>query len=403
MENWRRLLLVSGVATCMLAMVVSSVWADDFAGRSAYRKGNYAMAQTEFGAEATSVSRFFLALMYFRGEGGRRDLSRGMEFLRQSADEKYFAAQYLLGTRYLYGVGVPADPVRAKKLLAAAAAQRDYRAVALLEIIGRGSHGEKQDMKLVVQAVRKAANRGNAAARNTLGFMYLIGDGVSKDPAQEIRWYRAAAAAGDSRASFMLSLMYFHGDGVPRNLAEAARLMRIAAERGGARSEFFLGTFYYHGTGLPQDKAQAAFWIGKAAEKGYEEAEYAYGMMLLAGDGVTVDKNKAVDWLVKAARQGNAGAQAVLRELVALRTRVTGTPAMDLSMPRKEGELYDTGVGGTYLQGKGVVLDQGDYSLKFSLPDLTDAYAPPPAPGAPLDLKNRLQGGKFEIIFRTGK
>lgn len=258
-------------------------------------------------------------------------------------------------------------------------------------------------MKGVVEAVRKAASRGNAAARNTFGFMYLIGDGVPKDPGQEIRWYRAAAAGGDSRASFMLSLMYFHGDGVPRNQGEAARLMRIAAERGGARSEFFLGTFYYHGTGIPQDKAQAAFWIGKAAGKGYGEAQYAYGMMLLAGDGVPVDKTRAVDWLVKAAKQGNTGAQAVLRELVALRTAPVGVPALDLSVPRGGNGAYDTAIGGPYLQGKGVVLDQGDYSLKFSLPDLTDAYAPPPAPGAPLDLKSRLQGGKFEIIFPTGK
>ncbi|GFE57603.1 tetratricopeptide repeat protein [Geobacter sp. AOG1] len=402
MGKWHQILLVAGVAAVMLTAVASPVSADDFAGRSAYRKGNYDLARTEFGAETTSVSRFFLALMDLRGEGGQ-DLARGVNFLRESAEQNYFAAQYLLGTRYLYGVGIPADPVRAKKLLAAAAAQRDYRAVALLEIIGRGSRGEKQDLKGIVNAVRKAANRGNAAARNTLGLMYLIGDGVPKDPAQEIRWYRAAAAGGDSRASFMLSLMYYHGDGLPRDLGEAARLMQVAAERGGARAEFFLGTFYYHGTGIPQDKGQAAFWIGKAAEKGYAEAQHAYGMMLLAGDGVPVDKTKAVGWLVKAAKQGDMGAQAVLRELVALRTAPAGTPAMDLGLPRSGGEAYDTAVGGTYLQGKGVVLDQGDYSLKFSLPDLTDAYAPPPTPGAPSDLRSRLQGGKFEIIFRTGK
>ncbi|HEX5772768.1 MAG TPA: tetratricopeptide repeat protein [Geomobilimonas sp.] len=403
MGKWCRILLVMGVGALLLTGVASSVSADDFAGRSAYRKGNYDLARAEFGTETTSVSRFFLALMELRGEGGRPDLSRGMELLRESAEQNYFAAQYLLGTRYLYGAGMPADRARAKKLLAAAAAQRDYRAIALLEILDRGSRGEKQDMKGVVEAVRKASNRGNAAARNTFGFMYLIGDGVPKDPVQEIRWYRAAAAAGDSRASFMLSLMYYHGDGVPRNQTEAARLMRIAAERGGARSEFFLGTFYYHGTGLPQDKGQAALWIRKAAEKGYGEAEYAYGMMLLAGDGVPVDKTRAVEWLGKAAKQGNAGAQAVLRELVALRTVPVGVPALDLSVPRGGSEVYDTAIGGPYLQGKGVVLDQGDYSLKFSLPDLTDAYAPPPAPGAPLDLKSRFQGGKFEIIFPTGK
>jgi len=401
-----RLLLVAAGITLVMAMFrVVPVFADDFAGRSAYRKGDFAAARAAFGAEAADspVSQFFLALMDLRGEGGRQDMEKGMVLLRESANRGYFAAQYLLGTRYLYGIGVAPDKVQAKRLLADAAARRDYRATALQSILERGSRGEKRDRSAVVAAVRKAVGQGKAAAQHTLAFMYLIGDGVPKDPSQELLWYRAAAAGGDSRANFMLSLMYYHGDGVPRNPAEAARLMRAAAESGGARAEFFMGSFYYNGTGVPQDKAQAARWIGKAAEKGYAEAEHAYGMLLLSGDGVPVDKAKAVQWLAKAAKQGDEGAQAVLRELVGLRTAPSVEPDLLLTSQRASEGHNNQASGGTYLQGKGVVLDKGDYSLKFSLPDLEDAYAPPSAAGSPPNLKSQFQGGKFEIIFKTGK
>jgi hypothetical protein len=48
------------------------------------------------------------------------------------------------------------------------------------------------------------------------------------------------------------------------------------------------------------------------------------------------------------------------------------------------------------------VLDRGAFSLKFSIPDLRDAYALPGVAASPAneDILTRLQGGKFEIIFR---
>ena len=41
--------------------------------------------------------------------------------------------------------------------------------------------------------VLKKAQKGNASAQNTLGFMYGNGEGVRKDKSEAVKWYRKAA------------------------------------------------------------------------------------------------------------------------------------------------------------------------------------------------------------------
>jgi uncharacterized protein len=391
------------LAAFVLLQLPVSAFAGSFEGTAAYRRGDFVSARREFGADSEegAISPFFLALMYLRGEGGARDEPKGTELLRLSAERGYPAAQYLLASRLLPGKGGAKDTATAKELLRKAAAGKDYRAVTALDLLAKGQMPEPA---AVAAAVKQAAHRKNADARYTLGLMHLTGDGVAKDPDQEIRWYRAAAAGGNPLASFILALMYQHGEGVKRNPAESARLMKVAAEKGNTAAQFYTGAFYYGGFGVKQDRSRAATWLRRAAERGYAPAQYAYGMLLLAGDGVPVEKVKAVDWLGKAAKQGDEGARETLQELVALRAKpgkdsipeLKNLPPPILEQPRGADE-------GVRLEGKGIVLDRGEFGLKFSLPDLNDAYAPPSAQTSKEPIWNRLEGGKFEIIFRPGR
>lgn len=371
-------------------------------GRLAYRKGDYAAALHEFGGDVQGgpVGRFFLALMYLRGEGVPKDEARGLKLLRSSADEGYSAAQYLLGQRYLYGHGVPKDKARAMSYLLAASEDEDYRAVVLLKILENGSRGEKKDQENIVAAVRRKARSNVADAQYTLGFMYLVGDGVPKDGVEEVRWYRVAAAKS-SRAAFMLSLMYHYGEGVPQNPVEAVRLMRLAAEQGDYRAQYYLGTFYYQGVGSQVDRKAAAGWFRLSAENGYADAQLAYGLILLSGDGVPVDKARAIEWLGKAARQNNGGAREVLRELLTYRGRPAASPMDDAARMSQNSEKQQ-GENQLRLEGKGVILDQGRFGLKFSLPTLYDAYAPQSL-NAVHPLWEKLQGGTLDVIIRSPK
>ncbi|RNC73240.1 MAG: sel1 repeat family protein [Desulfuromonadales bacterium] len=214
---------------------------------------------------------------------------------------------------------------------------------------------------------------------------------------------RNAAQRGNSDAAFRLALMYLNGTGTPRNRSEAARYMKMAAERGHQRAQYYLGTFYYEGTGVKEDRQAAALWIRKAAEGGDAEAQYAYGMLLLSGDGVPVDKVTAMEWLGKASRQGNQGARDVLQELVTFSGRPPEIRSLepDLSAKRPDATQGEA-VNRERLEGKGVILNQGEFSLKFSMPDLSGANSPYRT--SPDDnLRNRLQGGTFEIIYRPAE
>jgi len=388
------------IALMLLAVPLNAV-AGSVEGRMAYRKGNYTAALREFGAgtQHGPIEAYFLALMYLRGDGVPRDEERGMKLLQQAAAGGHSPAEYLLGQRYLYGLGVPKDRNLALSNLRAASADGDYRARVLLEIIDKGSRGEKKDHDSVIAAVKRKAQAKDPDAQYTLGFMHLIGDGVQKNAAEEIRLYRAASGR-NARAAFLLSLMYQHGEGVNKNPAEAFRLMRLATRRDDPRAQYFLGTYYYQGFGTPVDRPSAVAWFRKSAKNGFAEAQLAYGMLLLSGDGVAQDRSRAIEWLSKAAKQDNTAAKEVLRELLTYRGQpsISAMPATSLSLntvkPQSESQLR--------LEGKGVLLDQGTYGLKFSLPNLNDPYAPHDQT-APRPFRENFQGGSFEIIFRPSK
>jgi TPR repeat protein len=391
----KTLQVLIAVLVVLVPLVVS---AGNTEGRLAYRKGDYAAALKEFDAGGP-IGGYFLAVMHLRGEGVPKDEARGIELLRKSADGGYPAAQYQLGQRYLYGLGLSRDRNRALVYLREAASDGDSRAKELLKIVEKGSRSEKKDSEAIVAAIKQKAMAKDPEAQYTLAFMYLVGDGVPKNVAEEIRWYRAASGK-NARAAFMLSLMYQNGEGVPKKPSEAFRLMRFAAERELPRAQYYLGTFYYQGTGTPVDKQLAGYWFEKSAEKGFVEAQLAYGMLLLTGDGVTQDKSRAIEWLGKAAKQDNARAKEVLQELLTYRGQpdaslVAVAPSQSNSgIKRKDGQLR--------LEGAGVLLDQGNFGLKFSLPSLYDAYAPQSQAAARPRWEN-IQGGTFDIIIRPSR
>lgn len=182
------------------------------------------------------------------------------------------------------------------------------------------------------------------------------------------------------------------------------KFMQSAAIKGHAKAAYFLGTYYYHGVGTAVDKASAVFWIKKAAEAGIIEAELGYGLLLLSGDGVAVDRSAALEWIGKAAKKNNAKAREVLQELLSYR----GSGMADvsaLSLKSYPEAVRKNSAGDTLrLEGKGVLLDQGTFGLKFTLPPLYDPLAPSTLQKNGLSqMLERLQGGTIDIIIRPAE
>ena len=58
------------------------------------------------------------------------------------------------------------------------------------------------------------AERGDAKAQSSLGYMYYSGQGIPQDSRHAAEWFYRAANQGEPSAQFFLALMHFHADGV---------------------------------------------------------------------------------------------------------------------------------------------------------------------------------------------
>src|SRR5262249_47353074 len=82
-----------------------------------------------------------------------------------------------------------------------------------------------------LRILRTRAEKGDASAQSSLGFMYATGQGVKQDDAEAAKWYRLAAERGRANAQYNIGAMYAKGQGVPQDYNEAQRWWRAAAEQ----------------------------------------------------------------------------------------------------------------------------------------------------------------------------
>ena len=124
----------------------------------------------------------------------------------------------------------------------------------------------------LIAETRQAAKQGDAEAQCNLGVMYLMGDGVDKDPAEAVRWFRAAAEQGHAKGQLYLGVRLARGEGVDKDLVEAANWFRKAAEQGEIGAQFNLGLACANGDGVDTDRVQAYAWLSLADVSGFHSS-----------------------------------------------------------------------------------------------------------------------------------
>ncbi len=166
----------------------------------------------------------------------------------------------------------------------------------------------------------KAADQGNADARNRLGLTYARFHPDQSQKYKTADWYLHAIAQGAIDAPVKIVNLY-HGTEHPQNDAEIVKLATGYAEKGVPEAQYVLGVAYETGQGVKQDYATAESWYRKAAEKGNRNAEYAIGNIYyhlegsLYRDGHGVNQveseqhDESVKWFRLASDHGVAAAQ----------------------------------------------------------------------------------------------
>jgi len=294
--------------------------------------------------------------MYLDGAGVQQNLDTAVKLFKQAVAKENAEAQYALGSLYASGSGVEQDNNETIRLWRAAAAQGHVKAKEDLakkfDIIVKAGAKKPQAGAVAVgggdkefEAIRRAAESGDAEAQFKLAKFYETGKGVLQNTDQAIRWYQKAAAQGhvdaqyefagalgreNPEAVFLMGKMYLDGaGGVKKDVAEAIKRFKQAAVKGHVEAQYLLGVIYAEGEGVEKDNAAAAKWwemaakqghlkaknalkmgqVLKAAESGDAEAQYKLAGFYEEGNGFPKDAVKAFAWYKRSAEQGSAKAQ----------------------------------------------------------------------------------------------
>ncbi len=138
---------------------------------------------------------------------------------------------------------------------------------------------QQKDYAAAFKEFRPLAEQGNADAQLFLGKMYMMGQGVLKDPDQAVKWFKASGGQGNADAQFFLGSYYL----LPhRDIAEGVKSLGLSAEQGHQDAQLLLGKAYLQGDKeLPRDPVQAEMWLRLAAKGNLE----FYQTELLAAEG----------------------------------------------------------------------------------------------------------------------
>ena len=143
--------------------------------------------------------------------------------------------QYLLGSMYDQGEGIPENDAEA------------------------------------VKWYRKAAEQGDAIAQFSLSYMYDLGEGIPENDAEAVKWIRKAAEQNLVAAQFFLGAKYFLGEGVPENHIKAYVWSSMAKTNGDERAKETLG---FLKTEMTKNQiAEAQKLAAKCYESNYKDCD----------------------------------------------------------------------------------------------------------------------------------
>ena len=176
------------------------------------------------------------------------------------------------------------------------------------------------DARSSLDALRYAADGGEALARWKLGSMYAQGDGVPHDDLKAFKYFEQIIQAYDEAnpnprergvvASAFVAIGAYSlngrpGKGIERDTGRAFEMFSYAAtEFGDMHAQYNLGLMYLEGSGITKDVRRGARWLRLAADKQHIESQAVLGRLYFSGiDGVQRQRALGLMYLTMA-REG---------------------------------------------------------------------------------------------------
>jgi uncharacterized protein len=217
---------------CSLSLVAVGRGQDLAKGLDAYAKKDYESALRDLlplAKQGDPKAEFTVGLMYGNGEGVPSNFNEALRWWLLSAEHGNSEAQTLCGVVYHYSA---TDDKEAMKWFRRAAEQgKPWPQFVVGSMFYRGD-GVPQDHKEALKWFLLAAAQGDSTAQYYVGFMYKKGEGAPQSFEEALKWLSLGAEQGNAGAQLNLGFMYFGGEGVPQNYVLGHKWSNLAAAGG---------------------------------------------------------------------------------------------------------------------------------------------------------------------------
>lgn len=159
------------------------------------------------------------------------------------------------------------------------------------------------------QALRSAAERGDASAQFIVATRYLDGEGVTQDVTRAAHWYQKAALAGLAPAQYRLATLFERGRGVPKDTATALIWYERAAAQGNVKA-MHNAAVIAAGTEAGKPNYDLAYkWFLAASQNGLKDSQFNLAVLYERALGTKANVDEALFWYLVAASQNDADAK----------------------------------------------------------------------------------------------
>lgn len=219
-----------------------------------------------------------LGFWYCNGERGlEKDIAESNRWFLMAANNGNDEAQFQIGVKYDYGIGVRKSHKEALKWFMRAASKENIRALYTTGRCYYYGDGVRVDENMAFYYLRRSAERGYMPAMYMVGDFYCTGyyrsNAVDKDDEQAVKWYKKAVDKEYTPAQYKLGLCYYYGYGLSVDNNTALEYFRKAAEKEHADAIYMIGDFYYKGIVVKKDENTAIEYYKRAAELGNDNAK----------------------------------------------------------------------------------------------------------------------------------
>jgi localization factor PodJL len=190
----------------------------------------------------------------------------------------------------------------------------DQKSDATLASIGAepGTTAGEREMppaELGSEALRNAAERGDASAQFIVATRYLDGEGVTQDVTRAAHWYQKAALVGLAPAQYRLATLFERGRGVPKDTATALIWYERAAAQGNVKA-MHNAAVIAAGTEAGKPNYDLAYkWFLAASRNGLKDSQFNLAVMYERALGTKANIDEALFWYLVAASQNDVDAR----------------------------------------------------------------------------------------------